>query len=83
LDGRGYPQGLRKEEISLAGQVVAVADVFDAMTSDRPYRIGVLAEEALEYLSKRVDTEFESRCVEALNRAHKKGRIKTQKERNI
>ena len=83
LDGRGYPQGLRKEEISLAGQVVAVADVFDAMTSDRPYRIGVPAEEALEYLSERVDTEFESRCVEALNRAHKKGRIKTQKERNI
>ena len=37
-DGSGYPRGLKGEEIPLAGRIVAVADVFDALTSDRPYR---------------------------------------------
>ncbi len=78
----GYPQGLKKEDNSLAGQVVAVADVFDAMTSDRPYRTAVPVDEALSSLSERADTEFASRCVEGLNRAYRNGKIKTQKERD-
>ncbi len=80
LNGQGYPQGLKKEKITLAGQVVAVADVFDALTSDRPYREGVPVEDALGYLLEKVDHEFDRRCVRALIRDYSKGRIKTQRE---
>ena len=82
LDGRGYPHGLKKDEISLAGQIVAVADVFDALTSDRPYRTSVSVAEALAYLSEGIDKQFSGLCVNALSSAYSKGRIKTQKERD-
>jgi HD-GYP domain-containing protein (c-di-GMP phosphodiesterase class II) len=81
LDGTGYPQRLQREEISLFGRVVAVADVFDALTSERPYRKAQSAEEALDYLSQGVDCDFDRTCVEALTRAYSKGQIKTQAER--
>ena len=44
LDGRGYPNGLKGEQIHEIGRIVAVADVFDALTSDRPYRAGMSVE---------------------------------------
>jgi len=80
LDGGGYPKGLSRGEISLAGRIVAVADVFDALTSDRPYRGALPVEEALDYLSQRVDREFDPQCVDALLRAYLKGVIRTQRE---
>lgn len=83
LDGKGYPRGLLGDEISLFGRIVAVADVFDAMTSKRPYREGAPPEEVLDYLYNRVNTEFDNACVDALTRAYMDGRIKTQKEREI
>ena len=70
LDGSGYPRGLKGGEISLTGRIVAVADVFDAMTSDRPYHQRLPVEIAFEFLSKHVDTKFDRLCVEALQRAH-------------
>ena len=81
LDGGGYPKGLSRGEISLAGRIVAVADVFDALTSDRPYRRALPVEEALDYLSQRSDREFDPQSVDALFRAYLKGVIRTQKER--
>ena len=48
FDGTGYPYGLRGEEIPLAARIVAVADSFDAMTTDRPYRLALRAEDALQ-----------------------------------
>ena len=81
LDGKGYPKGLKDGEISQFGRVVAVADVFDALTSDRPYRKAQSAEEALDYLYKGVDREFDRMCVDALVRAYLRGRVKTQAER--
>jgi len=81
LDGTGYPRGLRGEEISLLGRIVAAADVFDALTSDRPYRQALSAEEALAYLHKNSGTHFDPQCVEALTRAYLKEVIRTQKER--
>jgi HD-GYP domain-containing protein (c-di-GMP phosphodiesterase class II) len=51
-DGGGYPDGLRGENISRLARIVAVADAFDAMTSDRPYRKGMLPEIAFAELEK-------------------------------
>jgi putative nucleotidyltransferase with HDIG domain len=68
LDGSGYPMGLRGEQISLLGRIVAVADVFDAMTSDRPYRKALSVAEVLDYLSLHTDSQFDANCVQALHR---------------
>jgi len=81
LDGRGYPFGLKGEDISLFGRIVAVADVFDALTSHRPYRPPMPVEEALELLQRGAGTEFDPICVEALIRARSRGTILTQDER--
>lgn len=81
LDGSGYPRGLRGEQISLLGRIVAVADVFDALTSDRPYRGPMPVEEALDYLFQRVDQQFDHLCVQALAQAYLKGELKTQPDR--
>lgn len=81
LDGTGYPERLQGLTISDFGRVVAVADVFDALTSDRPYRKAQSAEEALDYLYKGVDREFDRTCVDALARAYINGKVRTQTER--
>ncbi len=82
LDGAGYPHGLPEDRISLLGRIVAVADVFDALTSDRPYRDGLPAEEVLDYLHQQAGKHFASDCVQALTRAYMKGKIYTQRERD-
>jgi HD-GYP domain-containing protein (c-di-GMP phosphodiesterase class II) len=80
-DGRGYPQRLPGEQISLIGKIVHVADVFDALTSDRPYHAGRPADVALDILQGGVGTEFDAACVEALLRARNSGKVLTQRER--
>jgi two-component system response regulator RpfG len=65
FDGSGYPQGLRGEEIPLAARIVAVADVFDALTSVRPYKQAWTLPAALEYLRKHSGGHFDPRCVSA------------------
>ena len=80
MDGKGYPYGLQENEISLFGRIVAVADVFDALTSNRPYRQAMSAEEALEILHKTAGSHLDVQCVEAMTQAYLKGHIKTQKE---
>ncbi len=81
LDGTGYPAGLKGDQVSMLGRIVAVADVFDAMTSDRPYRLGLPPEEVLDYLYKGVGTSFDGVCVDALAQVYAKGIVNTQKER--
>jgi HD-GYP domain-containing protein (c-di-GMP phosphodiesterase class II) len=66
LDGRGYPLGLKGEKISSFAKIIAVADVFDALTSSRPYREAMTVEGALEILYKGIDKEFERNVVLAL-----------------
>jgi HD-GYP domain-containing protein (c-di-GMP phosphodiesterase class II) len=58
-DGRGYPAGLRGEEIDFNARVVAVADAFDAMTSERPYRPAAGFEEAAAELERCAGTQFD------------------------
>src|SRR6187551_2869337 len=65
-DGTGYPQGLAGEEIPLEGRVSAVADVFDALLSDRCYRPALLASDAVEVIRDGRGTHFDPRIVDLL-----------------
>jgi HD-GYP domain-containing protein (c-di-GMP phosphodiesterase class II) len=65
-DGLGYPDGLAGEAIPLVARVVAVADAFDALTSDRCYRRGMDAAIAFEELRKHAGTQFDAGCVRAI-----------------
>lgn len=68
-DGQGYPDGLMGEQIPLAARIVAVADAFDAMVNDRPYRSAVPLQEVREVLERESGWQFDPRVVEALLRA--------------
>ena len=65
-DGSGYPRGLKGNDIPLFGRIVAVADVFDALTSERPYKKAWPLEEARRYLEEGRGKHFDPLCVEAL-----------------
>lgn len=69
LDGTGYPHGLKGQQISLPTRIVTVADVFDAMTAERPYRGPMPIAQALGIMSNEVGAAFDGDCFEALNRA--------------
>jgi len=64
-DGGGYPRGLRGEEIPLAARIFAIADSFDAMTSDRPYRSALSLDAAVAEILAGSGSQFDPRCVEA------------------
>lgn len=65
FDGGGYPQGLRGESILLEARILAVADVYEALCSDRPYRAGLGGTDAASYIFNNAGTHFCPRCVEA------------------
>jgi putative two-component system response regulator len=64
-DGAGYPNGLRADEIPVAARVVAVADVFDALTTRRPYKEPMPLDVARNYLVENQGRQFDPACVEA------------------
>lgn len=66
FDGSGYPQGLKGDEITIEGRIVAAADVFDALLSDRPYRGAMSVEEATKLISAESGTHFDPAVVDAL-----------------
>jgi HD-GYP domain-containing protein (c-di-GMP phosphodiesterase class II) len=66
LDGSGYPDGLKGDEIPVEARIVAVADVWDALTSDRVYRKAWTHEAALDLLRQEAGVKLDGRCVEAL-----------------
>ena len=68
-DGSGYPACLRAAEIPLESRIIAVADAYEAMTGDRPYREGVSVEDAVEELRRNVGSQFDGRCFNALVQA--------------
>ena len=71
-DGRGYPEGKKDEEISLEGKIVAVADVYDALTSRRSYKQAWDEKDAYEEIVKGKGTQFDTAVVEAFERAYQK-----------
>jgi HD-GYP domain-containing protein (c-di-GMP phosphodiesterase class II) len=66
LDGSGYPYGLKAEAIPVEARIVAVADTYDALTSDRPYRRACTEAEARRVLIEEARTRLDSRAVSAL-----------------
>jgi diguanylate cyclase (GGDEF)-like protein/putative nucleotidyltransferase with HDIG domain len=67
-DGRGYPDGLAGDDVPFESRIILVADAFEAITADRPYRDQRSTAEALEELDRHSGTQFDPRCVEALRR---------------
>lgn len=65
FDGSGYPQGLAGESIPLHGRIVAVADVFDALTSERPYKKAWALDDAVDFLKSNTGSHFDPACVDA------------------
>jgi HD-GYP domain-containing protein (c-di-GMP phosphodiesterase class II) len=63
IDGTGYPRGLRGDEIPYEARLLAVADTYDAMTSDRPYRAALSDDEAISELESAAGTQLDSRVV--------------------
>ncbi len=68
LDGSGYPDGLRAEQLPLPARILAVADVFDALTQDRHYRCGMTFAEALGLIDTMTPHQLDAGCVAALRR---------------
>lgn len=68
LDGHGYPRGLAADEIPLESRILAVAESYDAMTSERPYRPAKSRDEAIAEMGRYVGSQFDGRVVDALVR---------------
>ncbi|PIU35661.1 MAG: phosphohydrolase, partial [Sulfurimonas sp. CG07_land_8_20_14_0_80_36_56] len=66
MNGEGYPHKLKGSQIPMESKIVAVADVFDAMSNPRPYHKGHSIEETFEHLQSNIGTLFDSDCVNAL-----------------
>jgi putative nucleotidyltransferase with HDIG domain len=75
VDGHGYPDGLAGDAIPLGARIIAVADAFDAMTTDRPYRRGLAVDAAVEELLRQEGTQFDRRCVLAFAELVMRGEI--------
>ena len=78
FDGKGYPDGIKGEEIPMPSRIIAVADAYDAMTSDRHYRKRMSEGEALERIRQASGTQFDPQMVKAFLEAHQKGKLATE-----
>ncbi len=76
-DGGGYPDGLKGENIPFIARIIAVADTFDAVTSDRPYRERKMAEVAVQIIKDNSGTQFDPVVVSAFLLAYKKGKLRS------
>ncbi len=78
-DGAGYPEQLRGENIDLNARIIAVADAFDAMTTDRPYRKALSLQIALEELWANSGTQFDPEVVKAFFEAYERDDLLAKK----
>ena len=69
LDGTGYPRGLKADEINIETRIITTADIFDAITAERPYRGAIPVPKALEMMAQTVGTALDPECFAALKRA--------------
>lgn len=82
FDGGGYPRGISGESIPVLGRVICVADAFDAMTTDRPYRKGLSLDQALYELKKNAGSQFDPDLVETFIEFVNKGGLSSLKLEN-
>jgi HD-GYP domain-containing protein (c-di-GMP phosphodiesterase class II) len=75
VDGRGYPDGVCGDDLAVEARILFVADAFEAMTSDRPYRAGMEPEAALEELRACAGTQFDPHLVELFAELVTSGRL--------
>jgi putative nucleotidyltransferase with HDIG domain len=75
MDGSGYPDGLKGENMPIIAKIVSVADTYDAMTTDRPYRKAFEKEAAVKELKRCAGTKFDKKIVEAFLQAYQQGEI--------
>jgi HD-GYP domain-containing protein (c-di-GMP phosphodiesterase class II) len=79
LDGRGYPYGLKGDQIPLLARIIAVADTFDAVTTNRPYQMAHDPTDALRIINSLIDKRLDGQCVAALNAVFERGEIRIQR----
>jgi putative nucleotidyltransferase with HDIG domain len=72
LDGKGYPKGMQGDEISFESRILAVADIFDALTADRPYRAAMPVAKALSIMTEDAGIALDENCFAALKQALQK-----------
>jgi len=80
FDGKGYPLGLKAEEIPFAARIILIADTFDAMTSTRPYRKGLTYEVAFDELLQFSGTQFDAHLVKMFIQGMAKEALKGEEE---
>lgn len=71
LDGHGYPYGLKGDQIGLEVRILTVADVFDALSAERPYRAAIPIDEVFKIMERDIGTAFDATCIDALKRGMK------------
>ena len=74
-DGHGYPDRIAAEEIPVQARILSIADTFDAMTSDRPYRKGMQAEEAIRIMEESTGSQFDPGILRVFRSVHTAGKI--------
>ena len=79
LDGRGYPYGLKDDQVPLLARIIAVADTFDAVTTNRPYQVAHDAVDAIGIINSLAGKRLDPKCVAALTAVFDRGEIRVQK----
>lgn len=79
-DGHGYPSGLSGSQIPILARILAVADVFEALTSDRPYRKALSLHQAAHYIDRESGYHFDPLVVQAFSRLYKEGKLETSEQ---
>jgi len=77
FDGKGYPDGLKGEEIPILSRILSVADVYDALTTDRAYRRKMSNEKAIEIIKENVGSQFDPAIARVFLELYNQGKIKT------
>jgi putative nucleotidyltransferase with HDIG domain len=81
LNGKGYPDGIKGEEIPLMARIISVADTLDAMTTDRPYQAAFDFGSALAIVRKQAGAKYDPKVVDALQAAYNRGEFKKYESR--
>ncbi len=79
LDGRGYPHGLKGDQLPLMARIIMVADTFDAMTTNRPYQAAMDPEYVVRIINSLASTKFDPDVVAAMTRVFESGKLRTRK----